>query len=247
MIIYPNAKINLGLYVTGVRPDGYHDIETLFVPVPTLRDILEVVPSDRFEVRVFNLDIADSLCTKAFRLLEKDFGIPPVAINLYKNIPAGAGLGGGSSDAAFTLKALDRIFSLGLDDSTLAGYASQIGSDCPFFIYNTPMTASGCGDILKPHELPLDNYEIKVFPQKVFVSTREAYSGVTPRKPEIPLARALEQPVEEWKNVLFNDFEESVFAKYPELAAAKQRLYEEGAVYAAMSGSGSSIFGIFGK
>ncbi|MBQ0025444.1 MAG: 4-(cytidine 5'-diphospho)-2-C-methyl-D-erythritol kinase [Bacteroidales bacterium] len=245
MIVYPNAKVNLGLYVTEKRPDGYHNIETLFVPVPDLCDVLEVVHSDTFSVKVYNLDIEDTLCTKAYRLLADEFDLSPVAINLYKNIPVGAGLGGGSADAAFTLKALNEIFSLNLSDEILAGYAGRIGSDCPFFIYNRPMTATGRGEILDPYDLSLAGRSIKVFPQDVFVSTKEAYAGIIPRKPQIDLKTALSHPMEEWKDVLFNDFEEGIFARYPQLASVKEHLYEEGAVYAAMSGSGSSIFGIF--
>lgn len=245
MIVYPNAKINIGLYVTEKRPDGYHNIETLFVPVPHMRDILEVLPSDTFEVKVYNLDIQDKLCTKAYETLRRDFDLPPVVINLYKNIPVGAGLGGGSSDAAFTLKALNELFHLGIADDRLAEYAAGIGSDCPFFIYDSPMTAKGRGEMLTPYNISLEGYEIRIFPQDVFVSTKEAYAGITPRFPSIPLEKALQYPFEKWKDVLFNDFEESIFGKYPQLAQEKQRLYDEGAVYAAMSGSGSSIFGLF--
>lgn len=245
MIVYPNAKVNLGLYVTEKRPDGYHNIETLFLPVPQLRDVLEIVESSEFSVKLYNLDIEDSLCTKAFRLLERDFHIPPVAINLYKNIPVGAGLGGGSADAAFTLLALNEMFSLGMPESVLRYYALNIGSDCPFFIQNKPVTACGRGELMTPYSLDLTGYRIEVEPQDVFVSTKEAYAGVTPKKPEIPLEEALAQPVGQWRNVLFNDFETSVFARYPQLSQAKLDMYQRGAVYAAMSGSGSSIFGIF--
>lgn len=245
MIIYPNAKVNLGLYVTEKRPDGYHNIETLFVPVKEMRDILEVIPSDKFEVKVYNLAIQDTLCTKAYEALRRDFDLPPVVVNLYKNIPVGAGLGGGSSDAAFTLKALNELFHLRLSDDRLAEYAAGIGSDCPFFIYDSPMTAKGRGEILKPYSICLDGYEIRIFPQDVFVSTKEAYAGIAPHFPTIPLEEALNFPIEKWKDVLFNDFEESIFGKYPQLCAEKRRLYDEGAVYAAMSGSGSSIFGLF--
>lgn len=247
MIVYPNAKINLGLYVTQKRPDGYHNIETLFVPVPALKDVLEIVPSDRTQTRVFNMDIEDSLCSKAYSALSADFDLPPVAINLYKNIPVGAGLGGGSADAAFTLKALNELFSLSLSDNELARYAASIGSDCAFFIYNRPMIACGRGEILTDYDISLDGFDIRVLPQDVFVSTKEAYAGITPRMPEIPLKEALAHPMTEWKNLLFNDFEESIFAKHPLLAQVKQQLYADGAVYAAMSGSGSSIFGIFAR
>lgn len=248
MLFHPNAKINLGLNVIARRPDGYHDIETVFVPVPDLCDILEVNYSDRFEVKIYNADFEDTLCTKAWQLMRDEYKVPPVSIGLYKNIPAGAGLGGGSADAAFTLRALDLLFNLGLSQERLAALAAELGSDCPFFIYNQPMFARGRGEILTHHSLTkavLDGHRIKVAPQDVFVSTREAYAGVTPRRPSILLEDVLKRPMAEWKDILVNDFEESVFKKHPSLAEAKRRLYEEGAIYAAMSGSGSALFGIF--
>lgn len=248
MLFHPNAKINLGLNVIARRPDGYHDIETVFVPVRELCDILEVNFSDSFGVKIYNADFEDTLCTKAWELMRKEYGIPPVCIGLYKNIPSGAGLGGGSSDAAFTLKALNLLFNLELSQEKLAALASEIGSDCPFFIYNQPMFARGRGEILTPHSLTeaaLDGHRIMVAPQDVFVSTREAYAGVTPGRPSILLEDVLRRPISEWKDLLVNDFEESVFKKHPSLAAAKQRLYDQGAVYASMSGSGSALYAIF--
>ena len=246
MLLYPNAKINLGLNVVRKRSDGYHDIETLFYPVMQCRDILEIVPSDELRMMVLNREIeGENLCEKAWRLMHGRFGIPPVEILLYKQIPMGAGLGGGSADAAFTLAGLDQLFGLGLPKEELAGLAAQLGSDCAFFIYNRPMLARGRGEILTPFDLSLEGHSLRLFPQEVFVSTREAYAGITPREPERRIESVVKRPVSEWKGLLVNDFEETVFARHPELAAAKQALYDDGALYAAMSGSGSALFAIY--
>ena len=242
MLVFPNAKINLGLNVVRKREDGYHDIETLFVPVFSLCDILELRHSDSFEVRVLNAPIRDTLCSAAYALLRGKYDLPPVRINLYKNIPSGAGLGGGSSDAAFTLMALDSLFGLHLSKEELCGYAAAIGSDCPFFIYNRPMLASGRGEVLSPYDFPLDESELRIYPQDVFVSTKEAYAGITPTEPRMHIEQALKLPFGSWKDNVVNDFEKSVFEKHPSLAFARQRLYDEGAGYAAMSGSGSALF-----
>ena len=245
MLIFPNAKINLGLHVIRKRSDGYHDIETLFYPVPGLCDVLELVHADRFEMHCYNAEIAgENLCEKAWRLLAARYDIPPVAIHLYKKIPMGAGLGGGSSDAAFTLTGLNTMFGLNLPREELAGLAAQLGSDCAFFVYNRPMLARGRGEILSPFDLSLE-HTVRIYPQPVFVSTREAYAGITPHEPAIPLEKVLKRPVEEWKDLLVNDFEETVFARHPELATAKKSLYYNGAVYAAMSGSGSALFALY--
>ena len=245
MLLFPNAKINLGLHVIRKRPDGYHDIETLFYPVPGLCDVLEIVPAERFEMHCYNAEIAgENLCEKAWRLLATRFGIPPVAIHLYKKIPMGAGLGGGSADAAFTLSGLNLLFGLQRPQEELAGLAAQLGSDCPFFIYNRPMLARGRGEVLTPLDFTIDR-RVRIVPQPVFVSTREAYAGITPHEPAQPLEAVLRLPVEAWKDALVNDFEASVFAQHPELAVAKKALYEDGAVYAAMSGSGSALFAIY--
>ena len=249
MLFFPNAKVNLGLNVVERRSDGYHNIETLFVPVPGLCDILEVLYSDHFEMvlegQPFDGAPEDNICVRAYELLAADFDLPPVRLILYKRIPVGAGLGGGSSDAAFTLKALNRMCSLGLSDAQLAGYAARLGSDCPFFIYNRPMMASGRGEILTPFERCPNLSGIRVYPQPIFVSTREAYAGITPARPARPIAEIVSRPVSEWKDLLVNDFEKTVFAAHPELAAAKQRLYDDGALYASMSGSGSALFAIY--
>ncbi len=245
MLLYPNAKINLGLNVVRKRSDGYHDIETLFYPVPSICDILELTHADTFRMRVYGATVeGENLCEKAWKLLHDSYDIPPVEIGLYKKIPMGAGLGGGSADAAFTLSGLNELFSLGLSLETLSGLAARLGSDCAFFIYNRPMLASGRGEILTPLDFSLGDHPLRIFPQDVFVSTKEAYGGITPREPALPIQAIVQRPIREWRGLLVNDFEETVFAKHPSLAAARDALYAGGALYAAMSGSGSALFAI---
>ena len=336
MILRTNVKLNFGLNVIRKRPDGYHDIETLFVPCHEFGDTLEVIRGDdysrtsaslfaryeaagqgqvpsqphyasrptRVNVRLgADLPLADQqivqglsedgklmitiareegvdwdplkdLCAKAYSLLAQDFKLPPVKIFLEKKAPVGAGLGGGSADAAFTLKALNDLCTLGLSEEKLSEYASRLGSDCAFFIWNRPMIGTGRGEILASFDIDLSGYEVKVLvPEGVSVSTAEAYGGIVPRYavtrsfddfdgsggversetsvvPEVPsgqLKEVLRRPVEEWTGVLVNDFETTVFKRHPELAAIKQSLYDSGAVYAAMSGSGSALFAIYKK
>jgi 4-diphosphocytidyl-2-C-methyl-D-erythritol kinase len=249
MLVFPNAKINLGLNVVAKRPDGYHDIETVFFPVTELTDALEVVESATFSFTTSGLPVdcrpEDNLCVKAYSMLANIYALPPVNIHLHKTIPSGAGLGGGSSDASFTLVALNGIFDLRLSTDTLKSFAAKLGSDCPFFIDNVPSKASGRGEILRATDVNLKNTWLSVIKPDIHVSTREAYAGVTPKPATADLAAIVRQPPEEWKNTLHNDFEPHVFALYPEIAEIKQQLYDAGAVYASMSGSGSSVFGIF--
>ena len=257
MILYPNVKLNLGLRILRRRPDGYHDLESLFVPCSAFEDELEIVPSEAFSIDISGpeyqgWDPSEDLAARAWRLLADEYGAGPVSISLVKNSPVGAGLGGGSADGAFALVALNDIFSLGLSVPELAGLASRLGSDCPFFIYNRPMFASGRGEVLEPFGLHLDGYRFEVdVPAGVHVSTREAYSGIDAlagrELPSAPLRDILHLPVERWRGALTNDFEAPVSAAHPEIAAAKQRMYSRGAVYAAMSGSGSAVFGIFAR
>lgn len=253
MISYPNVKLNLGLHVLRKRPDGYHDLETIFVPYMPITDILEIRPLETSGEDVIDIigggwDPHTDLCWRALQMLKEDFDLPPVSITLTKRAPVGAGLGSGSSDAAFTLKMLNGMFGLGLDDSALAGYAARLGSDCAFFVYNRPMTGEGRGEILKPFDIDLSGYEIRVeIPEGVAVSTREAYSGIVPRLPEHDLRETLGLAPQMWKGRLVNDFEKTVFAVHPEIRALKEKFYDEGAVYAAMSGSGSAVFGLFEK
>lgn len=285
MITNPNVKINLGLNVLRKREDGFHDLETLFVPYFGISDTLEIVVGDdysRTSAALFgrygepdgcagetpmlvqgisedgklmitiarkegvDWDPLKDLTAKAYRILAEDFELPPVKIFLEKTSPVGAGLGGGSADAAFALKMLDELCGLGLSEEQLASYASRLGSDCAFFVYNRPMIGEGRGEILSEYPLSLVGYDLQVLtPEGIAVSTKDAYSGIRPHLPEVPLREALARPIEEWDGILVNDFEETVFAKYPELAAIKRSLYDSGAAYASMSGSGSALFALY--
>ena len=241
-------KINVGLHVLRKRPDGYHDLETLFVPYPDIHDELEIDEAGEFSFDGEGVTWENDLTVQAYKLLKDDFDLPPVAIRLSKRAPVGAGLGGGSSDAAFALMMLDSLFDLGLGKERLAAYAARLGSDCAFFIYNRPMVGRGRGEILTPCPVDLSSYRIEItVPQGVSVSTREAYGGIVPRERRTPIEEILSLPVAQWRGLLENDFEPQVFALYPELASLKQDFYERGALYAAMSGSGSAIYGIFQK
>ena len=302
MITNPNVKINLGLNVLRKREDGFHELDTLFVPYFGISDTLEIVVGDDYSRTsaalfakygpdqlapsqasakpegVFGVERSENdapklvqgisddgklmitiareegvdwdplkdLCAKAYMILSRDFELPPVKIFLEKTSPVGAGLGGGSSDAAFALKMLNELCALNLTQEQLAAYAAELGSDCAFFIYNRPMRGQGRGEILTPYDLDLSSYDIQVItPAGIAVSTKDAYGGIRPHLPELPLIEVLEKPIEEWDGLLVNDFEETVFAKYPELAAIKRSLYDCGAVYASMSGSGSALFAIY--
>jgi len=255
MIVYPNVKLNLGLRVLGKREDGFHELETVFFPFDGIRDTLEIVPAKEFSIEIggpcyTGWDKGKDLTVRAWELLHEAFGIGPVSIRLEKTSPVGAGLGGGSADGAFALRALSELFSLGISDVQLARFAAALGSDCPFFVYNRPMLARGRGEILSPLELDLGGYEIRVeVPQGVAVSTKEAYAGVDSARGlagELP-SKVISRPVEEWKDLLVNDFEASVFPAHPQIAALKEQFYAQGAVYSAMTGSGSAVFGIFSK
>lgn len=312
MITHPNVKVNLGLNVLRKREDGFHDLETLFVPYFDIYDTLEIVTGDQFsetsaslngrygeyiqvysEMNPFDSEriaregaptlvqaISDDakimvtiaraegvdwdpmkdLCVRAYRILDEAYGLKPVKIFLEKTSPVGAGLGGGSADAAFALKMLSEMFGLGLSEEELAGYAARLGSDCAFFVYNRPMIGEGRGELLSPYEVPdiqfgkkevsaeAKTYELTVLcPEGIAVSTADAYRGIVPKLPETALRDALAMPVEKWSEVLFNDFETTVFAKYGALSAIKKSLYDSGATYAAMSGSGSALFAIYRK
>ncbi|RZS94756.1 4-(cytidine 5'-diphospho)-2-C-methyl-D-erythritol kinase [Cecembia calidifontis] len=248
MICFPNAKINLGLHITAKRKDGYHDIETCMVPIP-LFDALEMIEGKKDLFETSGLQIPgtekDNLIIKALKLLRKDFNdLPPVHIHLHKNIPMGAGLGGGSADAAFALTLMNRLFDLHLEDWFLEDYAAQLGSDCPFFIENTPKIATGIGEILEPVAIDIKGDHILLIKPPVHVGTKEAYAGVKPQAPQHVLKDVL-MDKSQWKEKLINDFEANIFPQYPELAEIKAQLYEMGAYYAAMSGSGSTMFGLF--
>lgn len=252
MITFPNAKINLGLRITERRPDGYHNLETIFYPIH-LEDALEVVPlkdnKQEYDLKITGTPIdgtpEDNLVVRAYRLLKQDFDLPPIHIYMYKHIPLGAGLGGGSSDAAFMIKLLNEKFALGMTTGQMEAYASRLGADCAFFIQDRPVLATGIGNEFTPIDLSLKGMYIVLVKPSVSVSTREAYAGVTPQRPDVPLTTLIRRPIEEWRDCIVNDFEPSVFRAYPEIAAIKDKLYDMGAVYASMSGSGSTVYGIF--
>ena len=275
MICYPNVKVNLGLNVLRKREDGFHDLETLFLPYTGITDTLEIITGDDWSRTLAGLrekygplaqavsadgkllitiareggvdwDPLEDLTARAYSILKADFDLPPMKIFLEKRAPVGAGLGGGSADAAFALRMIAQLGSLDLTDEQLAAYAAHLGSDCAFFIYNKPMFGTGRGEILEPFDLSLEGYRLEVcIPEGVSVRTADAYRGIVPALPEKPLREVLKQDISTWKEDLRNDFEATVFAKYPALSFVKDQLYELGAVYAAMSGSGSAFFGIY--
>ena len=250
MIVFPNCKINLGLHIISRRPDNYHDLETVFYPI-NFTDALEIISSERNtnEFTVTGLNIGSdqtNLCYKAYHLLKNDFpGLPFIKMHLHKAIPVGAGLGGGSADAAFTLKLLNEKYLLGLSDEELKNYALWLGSDCPFFLYNEPCFASGRGEQLEPLHLSLSSYKLMLINPAFHIDTPWAFSQIKPATPKQPIKEVIEQPIETWKHALTNDFEMPVFKKYPEIENIKQILYQSGALYASLTGSGSTVYGIF--
>jgi len=256
MICFPNAKINLGLRIVEKRPDGYHNLETVFYPIG-LKDALECVPNTHhtdFSLSVSGFDCMDqtgnpenNLITKAFRLLESKYRLQPSDVHLYKAIPTGAGLGGGSSDAAFTLKIINEINKLGLSDYELEVLSAHLGADCSFFIKNKPIFATGIGTVFEDIKLSLKGYYLILVKPDIHVSTAEAYSLVHPVRPETLLKDVLTNPITTWKNNVVNDFEVSVFERYPQIKTIKEQMYLDGAIYASMSGSGSSVFGLFNE
>ena len=257
MVRFPNAKINLGLHVTAKRQDGFHDLETVFVPIP-VRDAVEVIPSparpgqDPISFSQTGLSVAgkteENTCVRAWHLLHQDYpGLPTVRIHLHKVIPTGAGLGGGSADGTFMLQMLNDLFALGISNEELAQYALQLGSDCPFFLQNRPCLAFGRGEILEPVDIDLSGYSLLLIHPGIHVQTAAAFTGIKPAIPTIPLGSVIRQPVSTWRDRLSNDFEQTVFAAYPEIARIKELLYELGAVFASMTGTGSAVYGLFSK
>ena len=257
MVVFPNCKINLGLHILRKRSDGYHDLETIFYPLPLL-DCLEII-ENKNNAKHFSLpftcsglsldgDSSSNLCVKAYRLLKKDFPqLPNVKIHLHKQIPSGAGLGGGSADGAFTLTLLNEMFALGCSQQQLLGYASHLGSDCPLFILNKPCYATGRGEILEPLRLGLDDYYFIIVNPGIHIDTGRAFLEITPTLPELSLKDIISLPVEQWKDQLHNDFEKILFKQHWEVVEIKDELYRLGALYASMSGSGSTVYGIFKK
>jgi 4-diphosphocytidyl-2-C-methyl-D-erythritol kinase len=255
MIVFPNCKINLGLHILQKRADGFHDLETVFYPIP-LQDALEIVqnPSPgspiQFNTTGLKIDstIEDNICFKAYQVLKKDFPeLPSVKMHLHKVIPSGAGLGGGSSDGAFTLLLLNKKFNLGLTEEQLINYALQLGSDCSFFIKNKPCYATGRGEKLRDLELDLSGYKFVLINPGIHIPTGQAFATISPNNQRTSINEMIKAPVEQWKNVLINDFEETVFFEHPEIKTVKEELYSQGAIYASMSGSGSSVYGLFQK
>ena len=254
MITFPNAKINIGLQVTERRPDGYHNLDTIFYPIP-INDALEVIVAEgadydcQLHISGITIegDTDNNLVVRAYRLLAADFTLPPVDIYLHKHIPTGAGLGGGSADAGFMIRLLNEMFELGISIEQMEMYATQLGADCPFFITGNPVYATGIGNEFHPLDFDLAGWHLVVVKPDVFVSTKEAYSMVHPEKPTVTLDKKIVLPIDEWKGIISNDFEKGIFALHPELESIKAKLYELGAVYAAMSGSGSALFGLFAE
>lgn len=258
MIVFPCAKINLGLNIVSKREDGYHNLETVFYPIP-LYDALEIkymdekFPSDtacdlKVTGNAVDCDEQKNLVVKAYHILAADYQLPRIHTHLYKHIPSQAGLGGGSSDAAFMIRLLDERFRLNIGNPEMERYAARLGADCAFFIEAEPAYAEGIGDVLMPADGPdgnLQGYYLCVVKPDVAVSTKEAYSAITPKKPAKSCRDIVRQPIETWKEELVNDFEEPIFKMHPELEAIKQKLYDQGAAYASMSGSGSALYGIF--
>ncbi|HRH47499.1 MAG TPA: 4-(cytidine 5'-diphospho)-2-C-methyl-D-erythritol kinase [Panacibacter sp.] len=257
MVIFPNCKINLGLNIVNKRADGYHDIETIFYPLPFC-DALEIITNPehnstatvQFSATGLKIDgaIENNLCVKAYNLLKKDFPLlPAIQMHLHKVIPMGAGLGGGSADGAFTLLLLNKKYQLNLSTAQLINYALQLGSDCPFFIINKPCFGKGRGEILEQIDLQLSAYKFVIVNPGIHINTAWAFSQITPAPPAQSLKENILRPVETWKNNLVNDFEKPVLQQYPQLQVIKDQLYNSGAAYAGMSGSGSTFFGIFKK
>ena len=257
MLCFPNAKINLGLNVVYRRSDGYHELETIFYPVE-IKDALEIVPTkeelaDNQRYRLFQSGLAiqgnedDNLVIKALKLISRDHILPAIDIHLLKKTPFGAGLGGGSANAAAMLKMMNKMFELDYSNEQLINLAAKLGADCPFFIKNTPVFATGIGEKMEDIELNLSNYHFVLIKPDISINTGLAYSMITPKRPEVSLKEIVKMPPEQWKGLMINDFETPIFKKHPQINDIKQQLYELGAVYASMSGSGSSVYGFFNK
>lgn len=251
MVIFPNCKINIGLNILQKREDGYHDIESIFFPLP-FTDVLEIISSkgtSHFENSGISAGKNDkNLCLKAYHLVKKDYPqLPEINMHLHKAVPIGAGLGGGSADATFTLFLLNKKYELNIPDSSLFDYASQLGSDCPFFLLNKPCLASGRGGIMAEIELSFSPYKILLINPGIHINTKEIFQKITPGIPSKKIKAIIEQPIESWKKELTNDFEKVVFSLHPEIKKIKESLYQHKAIYASMTGTGSTVFGIFNK
>lgn len=250
MLTLANAKINLGLFLVEKRADGYHNLQTVFYPIK-IYDVVELVDADETSMLIKGVDIpgdaSDNICLKAFQTLQRDFNLPHQQIVLLKNIPVGAGLGGGSADAAFLIKLTNQKFELGLTDEQMESYARPLGADCAFFIKNKPVYAFAKGDEFEALSIDLSAYYLVLVKPPVHVSTAQAYSNINVKQPSTSLKDLIHLPLQDWQAHVFNDFEPSVFAKYPQIDEIKTKLYQAGAKFALMSGSGSSVFAIFEK
>jgi 4-diphosphocytidyl-2-C-methyl-D-erythritol kinase len=253
MISFPNAKINIGLNIVEKRNDGYHNLETIFYPIP-LKDALESnIKKDISATTLLLSGIPidsknnDNLIIRAYNLLLEKYHLPPIELHLQKNIPMGAGLGGGSANASFALMLFNEQFKLGLSSDLLKEYATSLGADCPFFIENKPVFATGIGEKMTRINLSLKGYYLLLVKPDIFISTQTAFAGITPQKPKMHLNELISSPIIEWKDNIHNDFEDSIFLVYPILRQIKEKMYDQGAIYASMSGSGSTIYGIFKK
>ncbi|MGY4384707.1 4-diphosphocytidyl-2-C-methyl-D-erythritol kinase [Pedobacter sp. UYP24] len=248
MLAFANAKINLGLFITEKRTDGYHNLDTVFYPIK-INDVIEITDAAFTHCCIVGIDVPgnpdDNLCMEAYKAVSKDFNIPAQQITLLKNIPVGAGLGGGSADAAFLIKLLNDKYKLGLTSTEMENYVKPLGADCAFFINNKPVLAKGKGDEFSQLELDLSAYYLVLVKPDIHVSTSDAYSGIKPSFPSTSLEELIHLPLSEWRHHVFNDFESSVFVIYPQIRSIKEALYHEGAIFALMSGSGSSVFAIF--
>jgi len=249
MILYPNAKINLGLNIESKRSDGYHNISSVFYPIYDCFDILEIVSSNSFLFTSSGIPIpgSNNLCIKAYDLLKIKFNIPAVHIHLHKKIPIGAGLGGGSSDGAFVLKGLNDLFKLNISNKILKDLALELGADCPFFIENEPKYITGIGDLMENIKLDLSMYEIRLVDSKIHINTKNAYSNIVPKSQKLKLSELIRRPIRFWKDLITNDFEQIVFKNHPKLSKVKENLYAKGAVFSSMTGTGSTIYGLFKK
>lgn len=252
MVVFPNAKINLGLRITSKRTDGYHDLDTVFYPIQLL-EVLEIIKDPKKEdasITITGKEIQGptekNLCFKAYHLIKKDFPqISGIQIHLHKSIPMGAGMGGGSSDGAFMIKALNSVFKLELSEEKMSDYALQLGSDCPIFIKNNPCYATGRGENLEEINIDLSKYFLLIVSPSIHVSTADAFGKIAPNASIKTCKEIVQQPIETWKDQLINDFENPVFQNHPPLRGIKEKLYNMGAIYASMTGTGSTIYGIF--
>ena len=249
MILYPNAKINLGLNILSKRDDGFHNLISVFYPVYNYFDVLEIIPAKKFHFTTSGLNIPGktNLCEKAYVLMSSKYNVDPVHIHLHKNIPIGSGLGGGSSDASFVLKGINQLFNLNIDNNTLQNISLQIGADCPFFIQNKVKLVRGIGDVMNEIDLDLSEYEIRIINTGIHISTKDAFSEIVCNDANNSLQNLAFLPIEKWKESITNDFEKSLFNKYPKIKESKQKLYDSGAIYSSMTGTGSAVYGVFKK